>query len=517
MNSLNPRSLRRGAFAILGGISAAGLAVTSAQADHPAGTGGTLNYALNSPHVGFDTAQRPIIRIYGQSIMRSAYEDLFGQDDKGKLVPILGLSLTSSDDFKVWQVKLRKGVSFSNGEPFTAETYVVGIQRYLASKQKDFILGRMAPFETAVALDDHTVEFRMTQAFPGFKELVSTPNELMWFNAPKHSQKVGKDLLRQPVGTGPYMLADWRPGGTLTFVRNPNYWNPKNRHFDKVVYKIIREETAQYNTMITGGVDIYMTRLPHGVNRARTAKGVNIIKNFAGGTNVVAFNHRLPMFQDIRVRRALAHAIDRDAMNKTAIGGLAVNAIDFWGPNSKFHCKTKGYPEYNFEKAKQLLKEYGKPLPKIKITIQNRGSRRVQGLVTQTFWRRLGLDVEVEALPRGTLSRRFRRGQFQVAVFGVTARTDPSRAGRLLHSKHKGNALHVNNPKIDAALEAADKVTDPSKRIAAYCKYAQVVIDELPMLLNYHSPLFFVHRDKLKGIKVTANNILNFQHGWFEK
>ena len=503
------------------GISAAAFAAmmltgTAALADHPAGKGGTLNFGINSRMAGFDLSQVPQIRVYGNAIMRASFEDLFSLDKDGKLVPELGLSVESSDNSKVWRVKLRKGVRYANGEPFNAQTYVYGVKRYQQSRVAGFVIGRTAPFKEVVAINDNTVEFRLRTPFIGFKDLISNPISYMWFNAPKHAQTVGKDLLRRPVGTGPYMLADWKPDNSLTYVRNPNYWDPKRQHLDKIVFKVIRGNLPLLNSMRSGQLDMYIGRDAKTSAQARKLKGFKVQKHFAGGAGEVALKLTHPALKDLRVRRALAHAIDRATVEKVATGGAGVPASDWWGPQSKWHCKNTGYPKYNPEKAKQLLKEYGKPV-KFTLLSESTGNRSRIAQAHQTFWKRVGVDVTLDLLPRGpAYVQKYRKGQFEAVIVGIQARTDPSRVHRVLHSKHKNNVMKSNFPELDKALDDADKVTDPSKRKEAYCNYTRTAVKYLPNLLISHTPFYVVHRDYVKAIGGTVNNITSFQNAYLD-
>ena len=181
--------------------------------------GGTLTIGMDRPMTGFDSSVNPRPEYNRRNAMFPIYEDLFSEGAGGSLVPILGLSLTNSPDKKNWTVKLKKGLKFSNGEDFNASAYVAHFKRYQSSKAWGFLRGMVGPIKEVVAKDNHTVEFRMLRPFPAFRAILSNPVYPMWANAPQHSDKVGKDLNRQPVGTGPYMLSNWTPGVSLTYVK----------------------------------------------------------------------------------------------------------------------------------------------------------------------------------------------------------------------------------------------------------------------------------------------------------
>ena len=167
--------------------------------------GGTLTVGMDRPMTGFDSSLNPRPEYNRRNAMLPIYEDLFARDKAGKIVPMLGSSVKNSQDQKTWTVTLKKGIKFSNGEQFTALAYVEHFKRYQSSKAWGFLRGKVGPIKQVVAIDSHTVEFRMLRPFPAFEAILSNPVYPMWANAPKHSVSVGKELNRQPVGTGPYL------------------------------------------------------------------------------------------------------------------------------------------------------------------------------------------------------------------------------------------------------------------------------------------------------------------------
>ena len=270
--------------------------------------------------------------------MLPVYEDLFKRDANGKLIPVLGESLENSPDMKVWRVKLRQGIKFSNGEPLTAEAYVVHFKRLQASPAWGFLLGMVGPIKEVVATDSHTVEFRMLRPFPAFAAILSNPVFVMWANAPKHSQQVGKELNRQPVGTGPYMLSDWTPGVSLTYVKNPYYRNPEKQHLDKIVFKVIKGELPRINSVKSGAIDVMLTRDGKTANQAKEDSNLQVITELVGGTTTIEFNTSRPPLNDVRVRKALAHAVNRNADLQASNDGFGRPSTDWFGPESKWSC-----------------------------------------------------------------------------------------------------------------------------------------------------------------------------------
>ena len=165
--------------------------------------GGILTVGMDRPMTGFDSSMHPRPEYNRRNAMLPIYEDLFAYGKDGKLLPVLGTSVKSSKDQKTWTVTLKKGIKFSNREAFNASAYVEHFKRYQSSKAWGFLRGMVGPIKEVVAIDNYTVEFRMLRPFPAFAAILSNPVYPMWANAPKHSASVGKELNRQPVGTGP--------------------------------------------------------------------------------------------------------------------------------------------------------------------------------------------------------------------------------------------------------------------------------------------------------------------------
>ena len=406
--------------------------------------GGTLTVGMDRPMTGFDSSMNPRPEYNRRNAMLPVYEDLFSRGQDGKLVPVLGQSLKKSRDNKTWTMTLRKGIKFSNGEPFTADAYVVHFKRYQASRAWGFLRGMVGPIKEVVAIDAHTVEFRMLRPFPAFGAIVSNPVYPMWANAPKHSQKVGKELNRQPVGTGPYMLANWTPGVSITYVKNPHYWNPKKQHLDKIVFKVIKGELPRLNSVKSGAIDVMLTRDGKTANQAKQAPNLQVITELVGGTTTIEFNTSRPPLNDVRVRKALAHAVNRRADLKASNDGFGLPSTDWFGPGSKWHCGGKtGYPEFNPRKAKGLLMAYGKPV-KIKMVTMPIKNFIVGAKLHQTFWKRMGVEVELKVVPPGpAYFRAVRSGQFDAWLVGISEAVDPGLQGQAFYSKKPGQQHQV--------------------------------------------------------------------------
>ena len=481
--------------------------------------GGTLTVGMDRPMTGFDSSMNPRPEYNRRNAMLPVYEDLFSRGKDGKLIPVLGQSMKSSPDKKTWTVTLRKGIRFSNGETFTADAYVVHFKRYQASRAWGFLRGMVGPIKEVVAIDSYTVEFRMLRPFPAFGAILSNPVYPMWANAPKHSQKVGKELNRQPVGTGPYMLANWTPGVSITYVKNPHYWNPKKQHLDKIVFKVIKGELSRLNSVKSGAIDVMLTRDGKTANQAKQAPNLQVITELVGGTTTIEFNTSRPPLNDVRVRKALAHAVNRRADLKASNDGFGLPSTDWFGPGSKWHCGGKtGYPEFNPRKAKGLLMAYGKPV-KFKMVTMPIKNFIVGAKLHQTFWKRMGVEVELKVVPPGpAYFRAVRSGKFDAWLVGISEAVDPGLQGQAFYSKNRGNSTKSNFADVDAALENAWRsFKDEVTRKAAYCNYVSTVVKQQPILFRSHNNFALIAGKKVKGLTKPNLTISRLHEAWLER
>ena len=481
--------------------------------------GGTLTVGMDRPMTGFDSSMNPRPEYNRRNAMLPVYEDLFSRGKDGKLIPVLGQSMKSSPDKKTWTVTLRKGIRFSNGESFTADAYVVHFKRYQASRAWGFLRGMVGPIKEVVAIDSYTVEFRMLRPFPAFGAILSNPVYPMWANAPKHSQKVGKELNRQPVGTGPYMLANWTPGVSITYVKNPYYWNPKKQHLDKIVFKVIKGELPRLNSVKSGAIDVMLTRDGKTANQAKQAPNLQVITELVGGTTTIEFNTSRPPLNDVRVRKALAHAVNRRADLKASNDGFGLPSTDWFGPGSKWHCGGKtGYPEFNPRKAKGLLMAYGKPV-KFKMVTMPIKNFIVGAKLHQTFWKRMGVEVELKVVPPGpAYFRAVRSGKFDAWLVGISEAVDPGLQGQAFYSKNRGNSTKSNFADVDAALEKAWRsFKDEVTRKAAYCNYVSTVVKQQPILFRSHNNFALIAGKKVKGLTKPNLTISRLHEAWLER
>jgi len=329
------------------------------------------------------------------------------------------------------------------------------------------------------------------------------------------------DYNRMSAGAGPYMIKEWIPGKGITVVRNPNYWNPEEQHADEIFYRITTgpETAGNWNAVRAGDLDASWSLNGSILPRAMKASNLTVLNGGRGQLHwSLNFNQTYKPLDDARVRRAFAHAINREAIRKIVTRGMAKAADQSFPPESPWHCKGVGYPEYNPEKAKALLKEYGKPLPPLDIWALNIPSFKKVVVMIQDMMKKVGVTVNVKTGGRGPTGviGKIIKGETPMWMNPMGSRIHPTVYRMDLHSQHKGNNWRVKNAKLDAAIEKVRAARSRDEVMAAHCNFQKVQTEEIPFLPFNHAIAAIIHQKDIGGLSLPNDPVLGY-HKIFRK
>jgi peptide/nickel transport system substrate-binding protein len=295
------------------------------------------------------------------------------------------LSWTHSDDYKTWTFRLRSDVTFHDGTPFNAEAVSWKYAPHKDPKSKCGCTFGIQYIESVEATDDLTIVFHLRDPFVELPATLSIPFPNNIIYSPTATQKLGEDYNRHPVGTGPFILKSWAAGDR---ERNSNYWNKGHPHLDRVELRPLPDAHSRFASLLSGAVDVICDDAYDADNLAAAMKNpsLTVYTYTRSGTQPFAFNTKLPPFDDLRVRQALVMAIDRSKLLQAI-----TNGVGKYGGGSWIKCEDDGALPFDPAKAKQLLKDYGKPVQfKLLMPAEPRG--RSFGQVLQEFWKQVGAE-----------------------------------------------------------------------------------------------------------------------------
>lgn len=280
---------------------------------------------------------------------------VWDDDDPTKLAPMLATSWELINN-TTWQFKLRKGVEFTNGEPFNANTVKWNVE-WLITPGKHTVAGSYGTIVRAEVVDDYTINI-ITKAPDSLlpKRFAAYGGQM---TPPEYIKKMGREALaRKPIGTGPYIVKEWIKDDHVTLVRNDKYWGEKGE-FKTVIVKPAPDSSTRLNMLLTGEADLISDALPDQVEQIKKSKIARLEAALSTINYACEFNCRKGPLSDKRVRQAVNYAVDKETiLKKLWMGyGFVINGMltkfDFG-----YDPDLKPYP-YDPAKARQLLKEAG--------------------------------------------------------------------------------------------------------------------------------------------------------------
>jgi 4-phytase/acid phosphatase/peptide/nickel transport system substrate-binding protein len=328
----------------------------------------------------------------------------------------------------------------------------------------------------------------------------------------------GDDYNRNPVGTGPYILKSWTAGDRMVLEKNLNYWNKDRIYLDRIILKPLPDAQSRFASLQSGEADIIWDDEADADNLQKAQKDPKLaVHTYVGsGAQVAALNTKSAPLDDVRVRQALAMAIDRKKWSQALSNGLLIPASNPYGDGSWVKCKDDGALPYDVEKAKALIKDYGKPVNfKAIFTATPRG--RANGQVLQQFWKQIGANMEIEQIDQASFPPRAFMRQFQIIGWRIIDLADPD--PQMYANFHTGSPVALANfsdPELDKLLEHARTTADREKRTEDYCAISRLINKEALWFWFFQNTYYAVSTSKLKGLPKMYSGIIDVSGAWLE-
>lgn len=446
-------------------------------------TGGTLVIARLSDANNLDP--HFLTQINSAAIIHhKVYEGLVRMDKESKYVPALATEWKQLDDV-TWEFKLRQGVTFHDGAPFNAEA----VKRTIARVQDPSVGSNRANLFEAIkevkAVDDQTVQFILHYPYaPLLSVLAGAEGAIL---SPKAIDQYGKDLSKHPTGTGPYKFESWTPGQEVVLVKNENYWGGQPK-LDKVVFKTVPEDTTRIAMVETGEAQVAEQLPVTEVDRVQNSSSMTLGRFESFSSDHIGINTKKKPFDDVRVRQAIAYAVDKESIIKGVYNDVGKPAHSSITPTMVGYSPNVKGLDYNLEKAKQLLAEagYANGL-KATIYLNDNKARISVAEVLQQQLKQIGIDLQVKVLEFGAYIDAASKGETDLFISGwgnATGDADYNQYN-LFHTKSQGapgNHSFYSNPEVDKLIEDGRKEKDPAKRTQIYEQAQQIEMNEAALI-----------------------------------
>ncbi len=458
-------------------------------------SGGTMVVAISEDPGHFNPGITTGFNVH--VVTGSMFNGLVELDDNANPLPDLAESWEVSDDATTYTFTLADGVTWHDGEPFTSADVKFTFEEVLLnfhSRTKSGLEGALASIDTP---DDQTVVFTFSEPYAALlQRLNSTEAPILAqhiYGGVDDVQEAAENLT--PVGTGPFMFESHEIDSEVRLVRNPNYFKDGLPLLDEVVYRVIPDANTQLLALEQGEID-YLWRVPGAeLERLGGDDAIDLypVNSGPGGgfcVPTLTFNLDREVFDDIRVRQAIAHAIDRQQLVDQAIFGQGRAAT---GPISSemAFAYTDDVTEYprDIERANALLDDAGFSAEGTRFTIDllHFPNFSKYGEIIRENLSEVGIDVELAPLDRAAfLPRVFEQRDFDTNVISYCNNSDPSiGVSRMYLSTNIGNIPFSNgagyvNPTIDELFADGNRTADTGARADIYAEIQQILVDELP-------------------------------------
>jgi peptide/nickel transport system substrate-binding protein len=509
--------LKRFAGTIAAAALVAAVTVSLIACTGNAGNGAMLVFGRNKDAVNLD----PAIATDGMSlnVARVTMEGLTRYVHTSFAIePSLATSWTLSPDGKVWTFTLRHGVTFQDGTPFDAAAVKTNIDRW---RLKDdplhvAIKGNYSYYEsqfggfpgaiTAVnVLAPDKVQIVLAKPVAPMLANLAMPSFAM--SSPSAMKSKGEDYFREPVGTGPYQVAEWVKDDHITLRAYDGYWGPKP-HIQSVILRDIPDPATSLIALQKGDIDGWEYPQPNDLPAIQRDAKLHLYHMPPNNIMYLAMNDLKPPFDDVRVRRAINEAIDARALVKNFYDPSAIVADEFLPPTVWPHGVKVSYP-YDPADARRLLAQAGyangfsttlwyMTTPRPYLPQPQRVAEAIQANL-----RSVGISTKLEGFEWGTYLERVMNGDASLALFGWTGDNgDPDNFLYVILDKDSAtppgaqNVCFWKNERFHAFVTQAQLVTQQAKRADLYRKALQVVHDEAPCVPLVHTspPISFNKR-----------------------
>lgn len=483
------------------GIASATLVPTSAASEVQTGGtlvyGGTRDVTTLDPHVG--TLSEEVF------IQAGLFNSALTYTEDSRLVPSLAEKFEYPDNTTI-VMTFRPGVKFHDGETLTTESVRANFARYLdpatAAPGGASLTKKISKYE---AVDDKT--FRITLAAPDATALASIG--LIRMVSPAAAQKFGKDLARNPVGTGSFKLKEWLKDDHLTMERFDGFWNTGKAsvrvpRLDAFTFRPIVEPSVMLSNLKTRNIQVAGSIQPVDFSALKSEQGVTAVERRPSSSIRMYVNVKQAPVDQLRVRQAVNMAIDREAIGKAVYFGLGQPARSVFSPTNWMYPKDRAVPKRDVAGAKANLSAAGLAGGvKLDMILPASEPYRTISQVLQASLGEAGITVNINQLESGQFLEALKRHDGHLALDAIGNRSDPDGffSGNF-KADSPFNFANFNDPQFEDALAQGLLLTDQEQRRALYQKAEQRLIDEVPGIFLYNPPGLFAQLNTVQEFRV---------------
>ncbi len=412
--------------------------------------------------------------IYGGLFLLTANPD----GSNARVVPNQAESYDFSDGGRTLTIRLRDGIEFHDGTPLDAEAVAWNFRRNVKASCTCNPMWPLVEKNAITTPDRLTVRIRFSR--PDSSAINSFPvSNVNWTASPTAVKKMGADKFKiMPVGAGPFEVVRNQLSSILVLERNPDYFKEGMPYLDRLTFKSIGGDQPAYQALQAGQAQVYegMSTTPL-IAEAQSNSELQVTMAPPTSPYVVQLNTSAPPFDNRLARLAIYHATDFEAIGKGLFDGKYPVSESFTGPGGLFHHKdVQGYPEYDLQKAKDLVRQLGG----LTVNLGTLGNYTATQVLTalETQWEEAGIKVNTDSWQLSSLIQEFESGKWQ-AMLQTAGAWDPA-AGVGVGFRFSSTAPFsgVQDPKLDELFAQAEAAQSMSQRDELYQQAAEYIAEQ---------------------------------------
>jgi peptide/nickel transport system substrate-binding protein len=432
--------------------------------------------------------------------------------------PLLAESFTADPTATVWTLKLKPGITMSDGSPLDAAAVKTNWDRIRDLSNRSVSLTAFLPVTAIDVVDPLTLVLTLNAPNAHLDKAIARVGANYIASAKAIAQ--GVDLASNPVGAGPYVLDGWVRDDRMVLRRNPDWKGGEGPYLETITFRVVTDENQRIDTFITGDADAFFTATPASVTRAQESEAGTSYPSVDVNTGqAFVFNTAKPPFDDVRVRTAFARAVDWQAMAENVFGEGSIAPYNFTLEGTRWYDARAELSAYDVAAAQELIDEYvadhgGTPIRIVMTAYQQSLDQARVEFIQASLTQLEGVEVEVQVGDVPTNSGKVIAGDYMVSSWGFpTLDPDPGLYGAV-HSTSFTNFSKYENPEVDTLLDDARVATDDVQRKALYDQVWEILARDLPYYPYARTTNGYVTASGLKGAEVTLDGILRLDLLW---
>ncbi|WP_295815021.1 ABC transporter substrate-binding protein [uncultured Nitratireductor sp.] len=480
---------------IIGGATlllAAGTAAIAARTDL------VIGVVLEPPHLDPTASAAAAI---DEILYANLFQGLTRIGRTGEVLPALAESWEIADDGKTYTFKLRSGVTFHDGTAFDAEDVKFTLDRARAEDSTNAQKQLFAAIETVEALDPTTVEITLSSPQGSFLY------NLGWGDAVIVAPESADGNKENPIGTGPFKFDNWAKGSAVTLIRNPDYWGEPVA-LEKAEFRVVPDAAAAIPALLSGDVQAF-PQMPAGDALIQIESDPRFVVKIGAteGETILSTNNGKEPFNNVKVRQAIAHALNREEIIAGNGSGYGTPIGSHFSPANEAYVDLTGTYAYDPAKAKQLLAEAGYPDGfQATLKLPPPAYARDGGQVVASQLRQVGIELEIIPVEWAQwLEQVFKNKDYDLTIISHTEPNDINIYAR------DDYYFNYHNPAFKEVMNALDATADPAKRIELYQTAQKIIAEDAVNGFMFQLPKIGVWDAKLEGMwensPVQANDL----------